>query len=390
MTTTTTTVPATTSELPSSSRLFEPARLGPLHLPNRLVMAPMTRNRAAADGVPRPVMATYYAQRATAGLIVAEAATPNAVGRTYPDIPAIHDAAHVAGWRRVTDAVREAGGRMFLQLQHGGRVGHPDNSGLTPIAPSPVPLPDPIRTRYGFRPAVVPREMTVDEIDATVTDFAAAARNAVEAGFAGVEVHAANGYLLHQFLGRGTNHRTDVYGGSVAGRIRFTVEVVRAVVAAIGAERVGLRVSPGVTANGMDEGDTDAIYPALVTALSGLSALSALSDAGLAYLHVVHADPEQPVFAEVRRLWTGTLIANPKLPRDTPTAAELRREGERLLTAGADLVSLGRGFLANPDLVARLRTDAPLNPVRGEYLMYVSGETGYTDYPMLPRPSRRP
>ncbi|MEV4066992.1 alkene reductase [Nonomuraea dietziae] len=366
---------ATTANAPLTSRLFEPASLGDLRLPNRLVMAPMTRNRAAADGVPQPIMATYYAQRASAGLIIAEASTPNAVGQTYPNITAIHDRAHVAGWRQVTDAVRAAGGRMFLQLQHGGRVGHPDNSGLVPVAPSPVPLPDTIFTPSGHQPAVVPREMTIDEIHATVADFAAAARNAVDAGFAGVEVHGANGYLIHQFLAGGTNHRTDAYGGSVAGRIRFAVEVVRAVADAVGPERVGLRIAPGLTVNGIEEGDTGAIYPAL---------LDALADVGLAYLHVVFADPGQPLFHDLRRRWQGTLIANPMLPWPGPLPADGgRREGERLLAAGADLISLGRAFLANPDLVERLRTGAPLNPVRDTGLMYVGGESGYTDYPTL-------
>ncbi|WP_331767352.1 alkene reductase [Embleya sp. NBC_00896] len=358
-----------------ASSLFESTHLGTLPLPNRLVMAPMTRNRAAADGVPQSTMATYYAQRASAGLIIAEAATPNAVGQTYPNITAIHNDAHVAGWRGVTDAVHAAGGRIFLQLQHGGRVGHPDNSGLTPVAPSPVALPGTMYTPDGHRPSVVPREMTLDEIRSTVADFAAAARNAVDAGFAGVEVHAANGYLLHQFLAQGTNHRTDAYGGSVAGRIRFAVEVVRAVVDAIGADRVGVRISPGLTVNGIEEGDTEAIYPALV---------DALAEVGPTYLHFVFADPDQPLFREIRAAWPGTLIANPVLGFGGPLPADGgRHEGERLLAAGADLISLGRSFLANPDLVERLRVGAPLNPVRDQYLMYVGGETGYTDYPTL-------
>ncbi|WP_431042546.1 alkene reductase [Streptomyces sp. P1-3] len=360
---------------PAISRLFEPARLGALRLPNRLVMAPLTRNRAGADGVPQPIMATYYAQRASAGLIIAEAATPNAVGQTYPNIPAIHNEAHVAGWRHVTDAVRAAGGRMFLQLQHGGRVGHPDNSGLTPVAPSPVPLPETIHTPSGRQDAVVPREMTLDDIRSTVADFAAAARNAVDAGFAGVEVHAANGHLLHQFMARNTNHRTDAYGGSIAGRIRFAVEVVHAVAEAIGPERVGLRISPGITFNGIDEGDTESIYPALV---------EALADTGLAYLHIVFADPDQPLFQDIRKSWPGTLIANPVLGWGGPLPADGgKHAGERLLDAGADLIALGRAFLANPDLVERLRIGAPLNQVRDQHMMYVGGETGYTDYPAL-------
>ncbi|GAA0894945.1 MULTISPECIES: alkene reductase [Streptomyces violaceusniger group] len=360
-----------TPEIPS---LFEPARLGPLDLPNRLVMAPMTRNRAAADGVPLPIMATYYAQRATAGLIVAEAATPNAVGQTYPDIAAIHNAAQVAGWRRVTDAVHAAGGRMFLQLQHGGRVGHPDTSGLPPVAPSPVPLPETIFTPNGHQEAVVPREMTLEEIRSTIADFAAAARNARGAGFAGVEVHAANGYLLHQFLAQGTNRRTDAYGGSVAGRVRFVAEVVHAVADAIGPERVGLRVSPGSTVNGIEEGDTEALYPALI---------KELADTGLAYLHIVRAQPDQPLFRELRASWPATLIANPSLPGDGVPADGGMRQAGALLAEGADLIALGRTFLANPDLVTRLRTGAPLNPIRDAYLMYVGGETGYTDYPTL-------
>ncbi|MFI0355860.1 alkene reductase [Actinomadura sp. 9N407] len=360
--------------------LLVPTRLGGLALPNRLAMAPMTRNRADADGVPGDLMAAYYAQRATAGLIIAEAATPNAVGLTYPNIPAIYAPAHVSGWRRVTGAVREAGGRMFLQLQHGGRIGHPDNSGLHPVAPSPVPLPDTVHTPVGPQAAVVPREMTLDDLRATVADFADAARNAVEAGFEGVEVHSANGYLLHQFLSRRTNHRTDAYGGTVANRIRFTVEVTRAVAAAIGPERVGVRISPGITANAMREDDIDDVYPALVSALAEISP---------AYLHIVHADPGQPLFHTLRELWPATLIANPKLP--DVTTEHVVHEAGHLLDAGADLVALGRPFLANPDLIERLRTGEPLNPVQDQHLMYVGGATGYIDYPTLDtvrRPAR--
>ncbi|WP_371101999.1 alkene reductase [Streptomyces sp. PU_AKi4] len=359
--------------------LFEPARLGPLALPNRLLMAPLTRNRAAADGTPTELMAAYYAQRASAGLIIAEASTPNAVGQTYPNITAIHTPSHVAGWRRVTDAVRDAGGGgMFLQLQHGGRVGHPATSGLTPVAPSPVPLPETVVTPGGRRPAVVPREMTAADIRATVADFAKAARNALDAGFEGVEVHSANGHLLHQFLARNTNRRTDGYGGPVERRIRFTVEVTQAVAAEIGAARVGLRISPGSTVNGIEEGGTEEIHPALAERLGGL---------GLAYLHLVSADPDAPVFAKIRAAWPGTLVANPVLEEMSSDA--VHRASGRLLDAGADLIALGRPFLANPDLVRRLRLDAPLNQVRDRYLMYVGGADGYTDYPTLDdQPSR--
>ncbi|MFF8674287.1 alkene reductase [Streptomyces sp. NPDC015242] len=355
-----------------TTALFAPFRLPALDLPNRLVMAPLTRNRAAADGTPTPLMATYYAQRASAGLIIAEASTPNAAGQTYPNIAAVHRPAHVAGWRRVTEAVREAGGRMFLQLQHGGRVGHPATSGLTPLAPSPVPLPGTIVTPRGLRPAVVPREMTAEDIRTTIADFARAARNALDAGFEGVEVHSANGHLLHQFLARNTNLRTDGWGGPAARRIRFTAEVTEAVAAEIGAGRVGLRVSPGNTVNGIAEGETEELYPALAERLGGL---------GLAYLHLVHADPATPVFRSVRAAWPGVLVGNPVLREMTPRGV-LAASGA-LLEAGADLIALGRPFLANPDLVERLRLGAPLNPVRDRYFMYVGGATGYTDYPAL-------
>ncbi|MGI5426291.1 alkene reductase [Streptomyces sp. CA-179760] len=355
-----------------TTALFEPARLPGLDLPNRLVMAPLTRNRAEADGTPTPLMATYYAQRASAGLIIAEASTPNPVGQTYPNVTAVHSPAHVAGWRQVTDAVRDAGGRMFLQLQHGGRVGHPATSGLTPVAPSPVALPETIFTPEGHRPAVVPREMTAEDIRTTVADFAKAARNAIDAGFEGVEVHSANGHLLHQFLAANTNLRTDGYGGPVAARIRFTAEVTEAVAAEIGAERVGLRVSPGNTVNGIAEGETEELYPALAERLGGL---------GLAFLHLGYADPGATVFRKVRAAWPGVIIANPVL-REVTTEG-VRRASEALLAAGADLIALGRPFLANPDLVTRLRLGAPLNEMRDRYFMYVGGAAGYTDYPAL-------
>ncbi|MFD8235731.1 alkene reductase [Streptomyces sp. NPDC059696] len=355
-----------------TTALFEPARLPGLDLPSRLVMAPLTRNRAEADGTPTPLMAEYYAQRASAGLIIAEASTPNAVGQTYPDIAAIHSPDHVTGWRRVTDTVRDAGGRMFLQLQHGGRVGHPATSGLTPLAPSPVPLPETIHTPEGRLPSVVPREMTGEDIRTTVADFAQAARNAIDAGFEGVEVHSANGHLLHQFLARNTNLRTDGYGGPVAARIRFTAEVTEAVAAEIGAGRTGLRVSPGATVNGIAEGETEELYPALAERLGGL---------GLAYLHLVRSDPDTEVFRSVRAAWPGVLIGNPVLSEFT--THEVHRASGALLAAGADLIALGRPFLANPDLVARLRLGAPLNAMRDRYFMYVGGATGYTDYPTL-------
>ncbi|MFF9207755.1 MULTISPECIES: alkene reductase [unclassified Streptomyces] len=349
-----------------------PAELGRLELPNHLVMAPLTRNRAEADGTPTDLMATHYAQRASAGLIIAEGSTPNAVGQTYPDITAIHTDRHTEGWRRVTDAVRAAGGRMFLQLQHGGRVSHPATTGLTPVAPSPVPLPETIFTPDGHQPAAVPHEMTAHDIRTTIADFAAAACRAVDAGFEGVEVHSANGMLLHQFLAGNTNRRTDSYGGSVARRVRFAAEVTEAVAEAIGPDRVGIRISPTSTVNGILEDDTQALYAALLDRLKGLD---------LAYLHLVRSDPAADWYRRIRADWPGTLIGNPDL---TDLSIEaVTRAVQDLLAAGADLVALGRPFLANPDLVERLRRRAPLNPVRDRYFMYVGGATGYNDYPTL-------
>ncbi|MDT7839547.1 alkene reductase [Streptomyces justiciae] len=363
----------------NSTDFLAPARLGRLALPHHLVMAPLTRNRAEADGTPTDLMTAYYAQRASAGLIIGEAATPNAVGQTYPNITAIHTDRHVEGWRRVTQAVRAEGGRMFLQLQHGGRVSHPETTGLRPVAPSPVPLPETIFTSRGHQQAVVPREMSPDDIRTTAADFAAAARRAVEAGFEGVEVHSANGHLLHQFLAANTNRRTDAYGGPAERRVRFTVEVTEAVADAIGADRVGVRVSPGGTVNGIREDDTDTLYPALV---------ARLKDLGLAYLHLVHADPATDWYRRIRADWPGTLIGNPVLT-DLTTEA-VTRAAREMLAAGADLVALGRPFLANPDLVDRLRLGAPLNPVRDRYLMYVGGAAGYTDYPALHETGAQP
>jgi N-ethylmaleimide reductase len=357
--------------------LFAPARLGPLDLANRLVMAPMSRNRAAAGGVPTPDMAEYYAQRASAGLIIAEASTPSQVGYTYADIPGIFTDAQVDGWRQVTGAIHDAGGRVFLQIEHGGRIGHPDNSGLIPLAPSPIALPDTIHTAKGRREAPVPREMTTADIRSTVDDFVAAARNAIRAGADGVEVHSANGYLLNQFLATSTNHRTDAYGGTIANRIRFVVEVARAVAAAIGPDRTGLRLSPGNPHNGIAMDDADRLFPALLDALAPL---------GIAYLHLAYASAT-PLFADLRRRWQGTLIANPSTPgadEGQPIPADGgRTAAERMLDAGADLIALGRPFIANPDLVERLRSGAPVTPIRGDVSLYGGGAEGYTDYPTM-------
>ncbi|MEV6768098.1 alkene reductase [Nocardia sp. NPDC051030] len=359
----------------NTADIFSPVRLGDLELSHRLVMAPLTRNRAAADGTPTELMATHYAQRAGAGLLIAEGTTPNQVGQTYPNIPGLYTDSQVAGWRRVTDAVRAEGGRMFVQIQHGGRVSHPDNSGRTPVSASAVAQPETVHTANGLQDAVVPHALTLAEIADTISDYVAAARNAIDAGFAGVEIHSANGMLPHQFLAGNTNQRSDRYGGSIENRIRFTVEVVTAVADAIGAERVGVRFYPGGTVNSIVETDTEALYSALVTALAAEH---------LAYLHLVNADPKSPIFQQIRRIWPGKLIANPNLGWGMPLPEDGGRQAALdLLAAGADLISLGRAFIANPDLVERLRTGAPLNRLRDEPLMYVGGENGYNDYPTL-------
>ncbi|MFG3338217.1 alkene reductase [Glycomyces sp. NPDC048151] len=368
----------------TAARLLQPARLGAHELPNRLVMPPMSRNRAAAGGVPTPLMAEYYAQRASAGLIVAEASSPNQVGYTYPDIPGIFTESQVDGWRLVTDAVHAAGGRVFLQIEHGGRIGHPETSGLIPLAPSATALPGYIHVPSGHGEPVVAREMTIADIQATKDDFIAAARNAIRAGADGVEVHAANGYLLNQFLATSTNHRTDAYGGSIANRIRFVVEVVEAVAAEIGPERTGLRISPGNPHNGIAMDDADELFPAL---------LDALAPFGLAYLHLAYASPT-PLFKELRRRWSGTLIANPSNP-DAPESDPFSSEASlaaaaRILDAGADLVAIGRPFIANPDLPERLRLGAPLTPLRTDLPLYGGGAEGYTDYPVIGASDTRP
>ncbi|MBM7170463.1 alkene reductase [Streptomyces sp. G44] len=358
----------------TNNALLTPYSAGPLGLlPNRMVMAPMTRLRATADGTPLPVVADHYAQRASAGLIVTEGIWPSSRGQSGWRHPGLETAAHIEGWRRVTGAVHAAGGRIYAQLMHGGRHGHPLSrvDGDVPAAPSAV-LVDPSRVHVpgGKADAVTPREMTRDDIRTAVRDFVDGARNAVAAGFDGVELHGANSYLIHQFLADNSNLRDDEYGrGSVADRIRFAVEVVRAVAEAIGAARLGLRLSPGNPQFGMAEADPGPVYRALLDELDGV---------GLAYLHLTDND-RYPALADLRPRWHGTLIANVGENGDPTT----REAGEALLASGAaDLVSYGRAFIANPDLPARFAAGAPLQEIDGS-LLYGAGAEGYTDYPSL-------
>ena len=351
---------------------FDPIVLGGRPLANRIVMAPMSRSRAyGPDATPGPSTDRYYAQRSGAGLIISEGLHPGPVGQGYPATPGMHSAAQVAAWRPVTDAVHEAGGVIFGQLMHGGRIGHPTvlPGGTTPIAPSPIRAEAQVFTRTGPQPCVEPREMTADDVVATIDEFAAAARNAIEAGFDGVEIHAANGFLVHQFLAGNTNARTDRWGGSVENRIRFGVEVAAAVAEAVGPERVGFQVSPGNPYNDVVEPDADAIYPALATALDQL---------GLAYLNVSETG-DIGVTAALRAAWSSVLILN--------THSDQRPAGPgrlRLVEDGvADMVSFGVLFLANPDLPARLARGGPFNPPDPR-TFYGGGDAGYVDYPALP------
>lgn len=350
--------------------LLKPYRAGRLDLANRIAMAPMTRGRADdATGVPSPHAATYYRQRAGAGLLITEGVYVNALAKGGPGIPGLVSDAQVRRWRDVTAAVHAEGGTIFAQLWHVGRMTHPLTlpAGELPVAPSAVAIAGQrIFTRDGLLDHVTPRELMVGEIVQTVRDFASAARRAIEAGFDGVEIHGANGYLIQQFIADNTNLRTDRYGGSVTGRLRFVTEVVEAVVAAVGADRVGLRVSPDNAENQLAETDARTTYRTLVDALDPL---------GLAYLHVLE-NGAYGAIADLRTRWSGTLVANTNgpLPSSPGAGARLVRDGH------ADVIALGRLLMTNPDLPARLAQGTPLAGPPTENV-YGGGAEGYTDYP---------
>jgi N-ethylmaleimide reductase len=361
------------------SRAFEPLAVGPWTLPQRFVMAPLTRNRAGEGNAPTALNAEYYAQRAGAGLIVTEGTAPSHVGQGYLDVPGLYTDEQVAGWRLVADAVHARDGVIVAQLMHAGRIAHADNKdGVETIAPSAVQAPGEMVTASGPKPHDVPRAPETDEVAGLVADFVTAARNAVAAGLDGVEVHAANGYLLHQFLDPTVNLRDDVYGGSAENRARFVIEVVTAVADAIGAERVGLRLSPGHQFNGIGEevgADLTATYRAVVDAVAPL---------GLAYLSLL-ASPLEPLEALVRDLrerFDGVVLLNDGFG-DLTTLDSV----EQLLASGlADAVVVGRQFLANPDLAERWRAGAELNAPNPD-TFYGGGAEGYTDYPTLEQAS---
>jgi N-ethylmaleimide reductase len=355
--------------------LFEPVKVGALELPNRIVMAPLTRQRAAVGNVPTALNALYYAQRAGAGLIISEATQVTPEGQGYADTPGIHSEAQVAGWRLVTDAVHQAGGRIFLQLWHVGRISHPcfQPGGALPVAPSAIAPPGEVYTPDGKQPYVAPRALELREIPAVIRQYAEAARRAQRAGFDGVEVHGANGYLIDQFLLDGTNQRQDGYGGPVENRARFLIEVTKAVAEVWSADRVGVRLSPRGKFNGMHDSNRWAIFSHAVAQLDPL---------GLAYLHLVDPvgespfdNPEVPRLApRLRPLFRGPLIIAGGLDRES--AVRQISDGQ------ADLVAFGIPFISNPDLPERLRLDAPLS--RADRATFYGGDArGYTDYPAL-------
>ncbi|KXF56451.1 1,2-oxophytodienoate reductase [Rhodococcus sp. SC4] len=353
------------------SSLFDSYRMGNLHLPNRIVMAPMTRARATPDGMPTESLATYYAQRATAGLIVSEGVQPSLQGQSNPYTPGLHSDRQVEAWRTVTGAVHANGGRIFAQIMHAGRVGHPEVVGFTPVGPSAVaPKIELFTGPKGILPAPTPRALATDEVANEVNSYVEAARRAVQAGFDGVELHGANGYLIQQFLSSNANLRTDGYGGSINGRIRFAVEVAEATSEAIGAERVGIRLSPGGDFWDIQEDDVPELYDALLRALEPI---------GLTYIHTL-ASADEAVLKNMRAIWSNAFIVNPSVVNSDNPAD--RPSGEFWLNQGADLVSYGRAYLANPDLVERFRVNAALAEPDPDTI-YQGGDKGYIDYPSL-------
>jgi N-ethylmaleimide reductase len=359
----------------AGSDLFRPVHLGPYELANRIVMAPLTRSRAGEDGVPSSLMAEYYAQRASAGLIIAEGTNISPQARGYAFTPGIYDDAQVEGWRQVTEAVHARGGRIFPQLWHVGRVSHPllQPGGALPVAPSAIRPEATAFTAAGFQPCVTPRALATDEIPEIVERYRQATRNALAAGFDGVEIHAANGYLIEQFLRDSTNHRTDAYGGSRENRARLLLEVTEAVAGVCGGARVGVRLSPVAPVNGAGlDSDPAGTYGHVVERLNAF---------GLTYIHVIEGATQGPRevpggfdLQMLRRSFNGLYMANNGY--DLALAIEARRRNY------ADLISFGRPYIANPDLVERLRIGASLNlPNRATF--FGGGAAGYTDYPAL-------
>jgi N-ethylmaleimide reductase len=347
--------------------LFEPYQLGPLQLKNRVVMAPMTRSRAVEGNVPHPLAETYYRQRASAGLIISEASQVSPQGQGYIRTPGIHSPEQVAAWRKVTDAVHRDGGKIYLQLWHVGRISHPDfHGGALPVAPSAIAPDGEVYTAQGLKKMVTPRALETHEIPGIVEQFRNGAENAKAAGFDGVELHGANGYLLDQFTRDGSNHRTDAYGGSIENRARLPLEVTKAVIDVFGKDRIGYRISPTGAFNSMSDSDPRATFSYLTERLSEL---------GIVYLHVVDpVNAENRVAPHLRKLFKNTFIINGGYNAQTGNAAIANGE--------ADLVAFGVSFLANPDLPYRFSHKTPLNAADPS-TFYTGEEKGYTDYPAL-------
>ncbi|MFT9458166.1 MAG: alkene reductase [Acetobacter orientalis] len=348
--------------------IWQPITLGRATLPNRFVMAPMTRSRAQYDGTPGPLAAEYYAQRASVGLIVAEGTQPSDDGQGYLMTPGIYSEAHVAGWKTVTSAVHAKGGHIYIQLMHAGRMSHPDN---TPhhrqgVAPSAIAPGAGMFTATGMQDIPTPRALSIEEIRQTVQDFRHAAKCAIESGADGVEIHGANAYLIQQFFAPSANTRTDDYGGSIENRARFAIEVATAIAEEIGADRTAIRFSPGTSLWGIDEGEEGPdLYRYLIGELDKLR---------LSYVHIMHQGNEQ-LLSDIRQLWTGKLILNrPGRPREDI--------GKDVASGLADMEAYGQMILANPDFLARLKADAPLNEA-DRNTFFGGTEKGYTDYPTL-------
>ncbi|MCK4951633.1 MAG: alkene reductase [Gammaproteobacteria bacterium] len=351
--------------------LFTPLELGPLQLANRIVLAPLTRNRAGEGNVPQAINVEYYRQRASGGLLISEASQISPQGVGYPSTPGIHSDAQVAGWKKITDAVHAEGGRIFLQLWHVGRISHPSlqPDGELPVAPSAIEPAGETATYEGMQAFVTPRALEINEISPIVSQYRQAAHNANAAGFDGVEIHAANGYLIDQFLRDGTNYRTDEYGGSLKNRVRFLIEIVKAVTAELGSERVGVRLSPENGFNDIKDGQPQETFNFIVERLNEFK---------LAYLHVVEGDmvtgERNLDYNQFRSAFQGIYIANNRY--------DFERATEALKTDAADLVSFGQLYIANPDLPERFAKGAKLN-VPDPDTFYGGGEHGYTDYPSL-------
>ncbi len=346
--------------------LFDPVQLGAVALNNRIVMAPLTRNRASDGRVPNDLMRSYYCQRATAGLILSEATSISPQGVGYPSTPGIWSSAQVEGWKKITQAVHGKGGKIFLQLWHVGRVSDPEFlNGEIPVAPSAVACQGSVSLLRPKRPYVVPRALHIEEIPGIVNDFARAAQNAREAGFDGVEVHAANGYLIDQFLQDGVNKRHDEYGGSIGNRARLLLEVVDACVGVWGSSRVGVHLSPRGDAHSMSDSDPRELFSYVARALG---------QRGIAFIFTRESLGEDSLTAEIRRQFGGPVIVNENY--DIATAHSMVAKGQ------ADAVAFGKAFIANPDLVARLKTGASLNDWDPS-TFYTAGAKGYIDYPSL-------